>query len=175
MLNIKKLFGMQYVLDQKIVREKEITHDRYPFLKTALLVELGECANEVRAFKDWSNKLPSEKSVILEEYIDGLHFVLSLGLFHDYNNDFGFRELSIQTKMTCENVEKAPNKMLTNEAFLDTYDDIFGFYNDEIEYYDLFAAYVWLGIRLGFTYEDMENAYFEKNKENHARQDGGTY
>ena len=41
-----------------------------------LLVELGELANETRCFKFWSNKGPSEKDVILEEYIDCLFMLL---------------------------------------------------------------------------------------------------
>ena len=41
-----------------------------------LLVELGELANETRCFKFWSNKGPSEKEVILEEYIDCLFILL---------------------------------------------------------------------------------------------------
>jgi dimeric dUTPase (all-alpha-NTP-PPase superfamily) len=59
-------------------------------------VELGECANEWRGFKFWSvNQLPHTSAVrtpcmmeedkeyynpLLEEYVDGLHFVLELGL-----------------------------------------------------------------------------------------------
>jgi dimeric dUTPase (all-alpha-NTP-PPase superfamily) len=59
-------------------------------------VELGECANEWRGFKFWSvNQIPHTSAVrvptmmeedkeyynpLLEEYVDGLHFVLELGL-----------------------------------------------------------------------------------------------
>ncbi len=35
-----------------------------------LLVELGELANETRCFKYWSNKKPSDREDILEEYAD---------------------------------------------------------------------------------------------------------
>jgi dimeric dUTPase (all-alpha-NTP-PPase superfamily) len=47
----------------------------------ALLVELGEFANETRCFKFWSLKPASPKEVvILDEYADGMHFFLSLGI-----------------------------------------------------------------------------------------------
>jgi len=46
----------------------------------ALLVEVGELINETRTFKFWSKKGPSEAAVILDEYADGIHFLLSLGL-----------------------------------------------------------------------------------------------
>ncbi len=41
-----------------------------------LLVEIGELANETRCFKYWSNKKPSAKEVILEEYADCFLMIL---------------------------------------------------------------------------------------------------
>ena len=41
-----------------------------------LLVEIGELANETRCFKYWSTKKASEKSIILEEWIDCLFMIL---------------------------------------------------------------------------------------------------
>src|SRR5699024_6976154 len=46
----------------------------------ALFVEIAELANETRCFKFWSNKPKNEDDVILAEYVDGLHFIMSLGL-----------------------------------------------------------------------------------------------
>ncbi len=43
-------------------------------------------ANETRCFKYWSRKSSSERNVILEEYVDGLHFVLTIGLALNYTN-----------------------------------------------------------------------------------------
>ena len=43
----------------------------------ALLVE-RELANETRSFKFWSTKGPSANEIILEEYVDSIHFLLSL-------------------------------------------------------------------------------------------------
>lgn len=42
----------------------------------ALLVEIGELANETRCFKFWSVKPSSSKEVVLEEYIDTLFMIL---------------------------------------------------------------------------------------------------
>ncbi len=44
----------------------------------ALTIELAELANETRCFKYWSSKGPSEREVILEEFVDSIHFLLSL-------------------------------------------------------------------------------------------------
>jgi dimeric dUTPase (all-alpha-NTP-PPase superfamily) len=78
---LDELFPLQAGLDQEIADlhhvDYESTHDRRVL---ALLVELGEFANETRCFKYWSLKPASPKEVVLDEYADGLHFFLSLGI-----------------------------------------------------------------------------------------------
>jgi dimeric dUTPase (all-alpha-NTP-PPase superfamily) len=92
-MNLEKLFQTQKVLRDRIGYNEP---DRFNKLILALLVELGECANEWRGFKFWSvNQIPHTSAVrvptmmeedkeyynpLLEEYVDGLHFVLELGL-----------------------------------------------------------------------------------------------
>lgn len=71
----KKLFDMQKELDTYIetnhnVKQAELLDKKI----LALLVEVGELANETRCFKFWSKKKPSERDVIIEEYVDGIHF-----------------------------------------------------------------------------------------------------
>ena len=71
-MDLLQLFKLQKELDDRIAKE----HDLQPkkLLKEkmlALLVEIGELANETRCFKHWSNKGPNEKEVILMEYVDG--------------------------------------------------------------------------------------------------------
>lgn len=60
-----------------------------------LLVEIGELANETRCFKYWSNKKPSEKDVILEEYADC--FIMALCFCNMKNIDLNepFVEIKI--------------------------------------------------------------------------------
>jgi len=55
----------------------------------ALIVEIGEMANEIRCFKHWSKKPSSKRVIILEEYVDALHFFLSIA------NQLGFNEQDI--------------------------------------------------------------------------------
>src|SRR5699024_1815575 len=76
-----KLYDMQQNLDNYIADNHNLLPQAIFSKKLmALLVELGECANETRCFKFWSTKAPSERHVILEEYVDVLHFMLSLGI-----------------------------------------------------------------------------------------------
>src|SRR3954454_6608730 len=81
MMDFEKLFQMQKGLDNHI-EEKHRLEDEDLFSRKilALFVELGELANETRCFKFWSVKPASARSVILEEFVDGIHFILSLGI-----------------------------------------------------------------------------------------------
>ncbi|MEG2909687.1 MAG: dUTP diphosphatase, partial [Erysipelotrichaceae bacterium] len=80
-LYVKDLYEMQDKLDQRIFDEHGITRiETMNRRMLALLIEIGELANETRCFKFWSNKGASSKDVILEEYADGIHFLLSLGI-----------------------------------------------------------------------------------------------
>lgn len=79
--SFSSLFPLQKELDEDIhARHNESYSSTWEKRVLALLVELGEFANETRSFKFWSLKGPSPKDVILEEYADGLHFFLSLGV-----------------------------------------------------------------------------------------------
>src|SRR5438067_2344368 len=92
-MNLEKLFQMQKVLRDRIGYNEP---DRFNKLILAFLVELGECANEQRTWKYWSkDQAPRVNKArkpymdledaefynpLLEEYVDGLHFVLEIGL-----------------------------------------------------------------------------------------------
>jgi dimeric dUTPase (all-alpha-NTP-PPase superfamily) len=180
-MNLEKLFSMQKVLRDRIGYNEP---DRFNKLILALLVELGECANEWRGFKFWSvNQLPHTSAVrvpcmmeedkeyynpLLEEYVDGLHFVLELGL------EIG-NELYWDFEIVIDGVIRE-KKMEKTETITDAFHLVF--YNTSLLTYDdyyiqLFAAYLNLGEMLGFTEEQIEQAYFEKNKINHQRQEVG--
>ena len=81
-VNLKELYELQAGLDAEIAKQHpgvnyESTHEKRLL---ALTVELGELANETRCFKFWSLKGPSPKEVVMDEFADGLHFLLSLGI-----------------------------------------------------------------------------------------------
>jgi len=80
-MDVHSLIRKQRELDALVLFEKKLTihpSHLYTMRVTAFLVELFEFANELRAFKFWSNKAPSSKEVLLEEYVDALHFLLSM-------------------------------------------------------------------------------------------------
>ncbi|MCG1022108.1 dUTP diphosphatase [Sutcliffiella horikoshii] len=161
-MKLHKLYDMQRELDEKIESQHGLIKENLVEEKIlALLVELGELANETRCFKFWSVKPPAERNVILEEYVDGVHFILSLGL------TFGFgEEVSIGLTRQGESI---------TEQFNIVYHLVSVFRNDvsEENYNVLVDSYMQLGEMLGFSWEEVEGAYLEKNKVNHERQEQG--
>lgn len=160
-MNLQKLFQMQNTLDHRI--EEEHNLKGVPLFQKKVLslqVELGELANETRCFKFWSTKKPSSKDVILEEYVDCIHFILSLGL------EKNFQDITLNAK--CITAE-------LSQQFLTVYTNIADFIicSSIDNYLNIFENFLSLGKNLGFSEEDIENAYFYKNKINHERQDNG--
>lgn len=160
-MNLKKIFDMQRELDFRIVNGHGLQNEvLFSEKALALQVEIGELANETRCFKYWSNKGPSSKEVILEEYVDCLHFILSIGL------DKNFDDIVPQ-------INTAENKL--TEQFLDLFIDVNDFLicSSMDHYITLFEDFLSIGLNLNFTEADIEQAYFKKNAINHERQNSG--
>lgn len=163
-MNLSELFEAQKVLMDRIEKEHPQRPNENRFAKRVLafIVELSECANDWRGFKFWSNN-QNQKETTLEEYVDGLHFVMELGIetkLHNFLNEMEFPE------------GWGP----VEEWFLDVIGFIHDFYfgNRGAEtYQDLMECYIGLGAALGFTWEEIEQGYFAKNQINHTRQDSG--
>jgi dimeric dUTPase (all-alpha-NTP-PPase superfamily) len=173
-----ELFKMQNVLRDHIGYEGEDKKDK---MLLALLVEIGECANEWRGFKYWSTKqeartfasesdptagLYREWNPLKEEYVDGLHFVL------DYGLEIGM----IPGRLDIRNYGAGGS---ITKAFLVVQEIAIGLRTQKnntflaMHYEFLLSQYLLLGEMLGFSDDDIFNAYVEKNKVNHQRQDNG--
>ncbi|MCZ0704468.1 dimeric dUTPase (all-alpha-NTP-PPase superfamily) [Natronobacillus azotifigens] len=161
-MNWTQLFTMQQKLDQYIQNNHGVkATDLFDKKILALLVELGELANETRCFKFWSHKKASEQQVILEEYVDGLHFILSIGIDQSYQRE----EIEASTvKVDAKE---------TTEAFNDLFDSVIAFKQNSTEanYLALFQSFLFLGVKLGFSETDIQKAYLSKNEVNFTRQD----
>ncbi|MCL6615525.1 MAG: dUTP diphosphatase [Anoxybacillus ayderensis] len=180
-MNLRKLFEMQRELDERIVREKGLEgQNLLPNKILALQVELAELANEWQGFKYWKRnreprtvltEIPSYAGIpffadaktrnpMLEEYVDCLHFLLSIGL----ESEIG----------TFTGDELMPIKMGTVEIqFITLFKATVTFLEDINYYPDMWELFLGLGEMLGFTWNEVEEAYIAKNKINHQRQDGG--
>lgn len=199
MITLYDLVLMQDKLDKHIAKKQKLEnypHAYYDDKKTALLVELSELANEIQFFKYWKvNNEPRYYAIctacngkgklrtddehncfvcfgtgedkynqpVLEEYVDCIHFLLSLAL-----DIFGNDKDKLREKL--ENVRPLTSTSLQHH-FLNLYGHIsFNLYTE----FDLVAGYLLgLGEMLGYTMQDIADAYVVKNNENFRRQERG--
>lgn len=201
-MNLSKMFEMQRALDQRIIEEKGLQGQDWMEDKLlALQVEVAECANEWRGFKRWSNnQKPRTKAVrmptmneedkeyynpLLEEYVDGLHFLISSSIYHDENSDKCFYGMSAGRVTALLDKEIFQYETITkqfNYLFLEV-GLLADYYGDneqcnssidaEVLFENIWKMFIGLGKMLGFTWEEIRQAYFEKNQVNHQRQSEG--
>ena len=145
-MNIKKMLEAQKELDAALFEKGGLKEYPIEQIKTAYRVELGEALQEWKSFKYWKkNKGIIDINKLLEELSDCLHFALSL-----------------------ENEIKNYN-----------YKEVFKYY-DKYDLYEIidkcFTIYgtvlgdtIALGLKLGFTLDQLEEAYYKKNKINWDR------
>ena len=160
-MNWKILFEKQVQLDTYIKENHDLTSiNLFDNKILALLVELGELANETRCFKFWSTKQRNSDTVIIEEYVDNIHFLMSLGL----DKGLEFTELEVPKIEIDETTQ-----------FTKVFTEIIAFKNEPTKenYMQLFTSYLQLSEVLGFTKNDIQLAYDKKNDVNFIRQDEG--
>ncbi|CDQ39527.1 dUTP diphosphatase [Virgibacillus salexigens] len=183
-MNLNKLFEIQKELDTKIVNEHSLQdQDLLPKKILALQVELGELANEWRGFKFWSKdqeprnfwtpRLPEADSPLLEEYVDCLHFILSIGLELGYTSVLVNKQIKLHLSLSVGYEEV--NNITISKQFSDVFYSISELEDTQglDEYVTTFAEFISLGEMLGFSTEQIEQAYLDKNKVNHERQANG--
>lgn len=201
-MSLKKLLEMQKPLRERIIKKHNLEgQDLFPNMNLALLVEVGELANNWRGFKHWSvdrepryevmchacnglgefhhqifagNEHVEDKIEIclycsgsgiqerplIEEYADCLSFILEIGL-----------ETGLEIADHYEQYRKAT---ITGQ-FLFLYDVVSFFYYNKTQngYERILRVFLGLGAMLGFTWEQIEQAYLNKNAVNHQRQEDG--
>ena len=156
---LTELFKTQAKLDETIAINHGIsyatTRDRRIL---SLLVEIGELANATRCFKYWSNKGSEPKERVLDEYADGLHFFLSLGIDiktqkEEYDINASSKNLTGQFHEVYSLIEKFKEKQ-----------------NDD-SYIAAFQAFFDLIPLLGSNWQEVKEAYFKKVDVNYIRQE----
>lgn len=188
---------IQARLDRKIINEHGLKKaDLYTKKKLALLVELGELANELRFFKFWKKEntprfwlectgcdghgvielrsvgirecpvcwgtgKDESKNPVLEEYVDCLHFFLSIA------NETRGVEGAITIMNNAEPVAYTSMEEQMSQLFYEIAGSMF----TKIEW--IVNVFLGLGEMIGFTEEQIVDAYMIKNKTNHKRQENG--
>lgn len=161
--DLTPLLGMQKKLDAVIAVNHGVDYDStYTRRFLALLVELGELANETRCFKYWSNKSSSPADIVLDEYADGLHFLLSLGVMLDIG------ECAYEGKDLEPYNDPSSGFVYVYRTAIEMYLDF-----DKDHWIKAMESYVRLLVTLGYNMDEAIAAYLSKMEVNFERQREG--
>ena len=158
---IKEMLQMQAKLDESIMKEYGLTEIDEENLRMAILDEVGELTHELKGEWCWWKKTqePVDNDKVLGELVDIFHFVLS------YQNHFNKGE-----EMLCNYLnEKEMSDTLLERLRAKTINLPFAL--SHLVYYKVSIIAVLIAITeyLGFTVEQVYEAYCNKNKINYQR------
>lgn len=156
------LSEQQKKLDNYIMSTKKLVLDDDIKLKKriAFMVEFFEFINEEKSFKFWSNKHNVDKNNLVEEFIDGLHFIVSIG------NDLEFNFETFKDTYKTESIDNCIIEVI----------DKFNIFNKELSqnlFGELLNSFLNIGFNLKFTSKELLDVYKQKNQKNFERQDNG--
>lgn len=175
MLMLEQMYEMQKVLDARIIKEHNLEGvDLLPNTVLALQVEIGELANEWRGFKHWSKDQQPRREKMLEEYADCLSFFLQIARQLDLPAD----DLNVWKNEVQGDISLIFIELFRNVGLLVIDMVIANPLENKTWRRDYFrtALFMFFALgeqRLGFTYEQIAEAYLAKNAVNHQRQDNG--
>ena len=159
LIDFTPLFNKQKELDLAIQVNHNVTYeDTMERRFLALNVEIGELANATRCFKYWSNKKSESKERIMDEYADGLHFLLSLGVAN------GIKETSFEYEESDEDLSFLFNNMYSLIS-------IFKENSNEENYRNCFKNYLKIAYKIEMNKDDIFASYLLKLGENYHRQE----
>lgn len=154
-MNFKKIIEHQKILDEKIKQTHSINSDITKNILIALYTEVGEFANEVQSFKYWKKSKKINQNDLLEEYADGIHFLMSFAI-----------------KVECD-IEIESNQISNdiNEQFLAVFNSISKLTKkvNKKNVQKTIALYLGLAKLLNISDDLIHEAYVNKNKKNFER------
>ncbi len=159
--DLNEMAVKQLELDTHIKDKIEIDDYQYwSYRIIALNVELNEFVNELRFFKYWSKKPASEKEVVIDELVDCIHFALSM------TNTLGVKDLVFgmdDMKRPIQHIYLEIGRKLI-EVHCSRDADLMK---------EIVGNIMEMAWSLGYTMEDIQEAYDKKNKVNYERQNTG--
>lgn len=162
---IKEMLHKQAELDKSIMSAYGLDEIDEENLRMAILDEVGELTHELKGDWCWWKKTqaPVDDKKVLGELIDVWHFVLS------YQNHFNGGENGIlNVLMFIRNSDNIFKLLMTNEYKLsETLTDLATWNIHKMERLIAISEY------LGFTIEQVYEAYCDKNKVNYQRLESG--
>lgn len=107
-----------------------------------------------------------EYNPLLEEYVDCLHFILSIG------NDIIGELTDSEIEDILLNAKEDSGNIVDSFIVLNRYSCELKF-REKYDYISLLTIFLSLGLTFGFTRDQVEQGYLAKNKINHERQESG--
>ena len=197
-MNFEKLQEMQKALDDSIIKEKQLDlteEERFELTCHAFLAELSEVANSNEYFKFWKTntgkvdndrftevletyprqyidkrkqkwitKAEAQHRTLVEEVSDCLHFLLSLA--NQTGTELGGKIGPLIERNTTGYYFETTGMVLDLLNGLNEYGGLRGLSWDVMLLEAYFRAYY---TKLGITTEELEQAYYDKNKVNYER------
>ncbi|WP_394139575.1 dUTP diphosphatase [Cytobacillus oceanisediminis] len=157
---LKELFDLQIELDHAIAKNLNIENDfnnvYYVDKRVfALKVEVAEFANEVGFFKYWKQSHQIDRVKTLEELADVIHFFLSVGISRKY---------TFVKELDSLAWKKVPMEQLFQYLLNNNFDSSGKWKNG-------FEQLICIGFKLGYTANEMIQAYKSKREINFKRQE----
>lgn len=158
---IKEMLQMQKKLDEAIMNEYGFNEIDEENLRMAILDEVGELTHELKGEWCWWKKTqaPVDEKKVLGELVDVWHFVLN------YQNHFNKGEEMLFSYLNGKEISGTLLERLRSKTLS------FPFALCHLVYYkcSIIAVLVSITEYLGFTIEQVYEAYCEKNKVNYQR------
>lgn len=161
-MEITKYYEMQSKLDQNIIEKKNLDPTKPEFMRKRIIAfkqEFGELLQRLpEVFKDWSNKKNILDDETLEEWVDGFHFLLSIGNWKGWSSQYKQPFVKDLDNYTLDG--------LTNRI----YNCTFSSYDKYELCFDMYFSFIY---KLGFSDEQIAASYMKKNAVNFERQEQG--
>lgn len=188
-MDILKMVQAQGELDAFIMRSKGVDDYKLTDICLALMVEIGECANEDASFKYWKQNKVIDRTKLLEEFADIMAFVFSLSFYSRLDKqadfmqklyDIGY-EAEIKANVSVQFIEltkSAVEFFKTAEGLSKSNPSKGGVISKESRKLISKAEFMILDMlhlaaSLGISKDELEAAYYAKNKKNYYRQNSG--
>lgn len=173
--HLQPMFTIQQQLDNHILENfPELKHvDLFDKRVLSLQIELGEFINELpEVFKFWSHK-KNKYEAALEEYVDCLHFILSIGNEARCRID---KPIPVSGHDDVVELFLELQQIATHISHIRKMTDLPAVTKHDVvnqRYATMLGMFIRLGELIGFSWEDIEQAYHDKNDTNYERQRNG--
>lgn len=159
--DLSVLYAKQEELEQFVRENVGMTEEEFSTVEMvdyrifAFKVELGEFANETGWFKYWKQSHKLNKEKVVEELADCIHFLLAIGLYRKYRSfvpdlnweKWNLREAPVLWTSIMENGIGSSGQWKT-----------------------AFEQLICIGVKLGYSLEEIHLSYLLKNQKNIERQ-----